>query len=367
MLPENIDDLFRDQLDGHETPPGDALWARLQALPPEAAPPADAPTERLDQLFQQGLNAHATPPGRALWERLEDEHLRPRKRRAAAWWPLALAAAVALLLVAGGAGLWLGFPWSSAPSNTVASQSKQAGQPALATRLPQTSTSGASVSRETNSTKGKAMAATKAATETHQMPIAGAIEKNPAAQATRSNSLASTAPKVRMAASGQSPRHPMSTTRQPDAAADHRSLVARTATQTANRPTPNYPTAADEQRPAIAPAVAVAPKIAPAAEIVPALPTIPAAASLASAGELITVDVRNGGNPAGRTTKTTSTALAAAEIIEERRGLGGRLLRQAGHLVRGERVSLAEVTGLPENLTLRATVAGRSVSKSIQL
>ena len=51
----------------------------------------------------------------------------------------------------------------------------------------------------------------------------------------------------------------------------------------------------------------------------------------------------------------------------ERRGLGNRLLQQAGHLVRGERLSLAEATGLPETLTLRATVAGRRIATSIRL
>jgi hypothetical protein len=57
----------------------------------------------------------------------------------------------------------------------------------------------------------------------------------------------------------------------------------------------------------------------------------------------------------------------ATEAPSERRRLGGRLLQQAGNLVRGERVSLAEVTGLPENVTVRATVAGHSLTKSIQL
>ena len=71
MLPDNIDDLFRDQLDGHATPPGPDLWARLQAQP-GAEPAAETPRpERLDQLFQQRLHTHATPPARELWERLE--------------------------------------------------------------------------------------------------------------------------------------------------------------------------------------------------------------------------------------------------------------------------------------------------------
>ena len=365
MLPENIDDLFRNNLDGHQTPPGDALWARLQALPADTAPPADAPAERLDQLFQQGLNAHATPPGRELWERLEDEHLRPRKRRALAWWPMALVAAVALLLVAGGAGLWLGLPWSNSQRGTVASQVKPNEQSATGTKLPKTNNPG--MTGKVNRTESTAVVTAKIPAETPHAATAGTIQKNPAAQATRPAGLASTAPKASMAASGPAWHHPMSTTRQPDATADHRSLVARTTPRTARRPAPIRTTAADERRPAqpTAPVVAAAPKPMPAAEIVPA-PQIPAA-SLASAGELITVDVRNGANPASRPAKTTSTALAAVDAPEQRRGLGGRLLHQAGNLVRGERVSLAEATGLPQNVTLRATVAGRSLTRSFQL
>jgi hypothetical protein len=63
----------------------------------------------------------------------------------------------------------------------------------------------------------------------------------------------------------------------------------------------------------------------------------------------------------------TSTMATTAEAPEERRRLGGRLLQQAGNLVRGERVSLAEAAGLPENVTVRATIAGRILTKSIQL
>ncbi|WP_141765668.1 hypothetical protein, partial [Hymenobacter coccineus] len=75
MLPENIDDLFRDGLDGHATPPDPALWARLADAADAAGAPPAADDARLDELFRTGLAAHATPPGRHLWERLEDEHL----------------------------------------------------------------------------------------------------------------------------------------------------------------------------------------------------------------------------------------------------------------------------------------------------
>ena len=355
MLPENIDDLFRNKLAGHVTPPGDDVWARLQAQPatgPSAEQPTEPHPERLDELFQKGLNTHPTPPRRELWERLEDEHLRPRQRRAAAWWPLALAAAVALLLVAGGAGLWLGFPFGNKTSN-MASHSPKRPQTTIQTTPENTPTAAA------NPTANAPQLATATPAGPSEKNLGNTPQKNTHVQATRSSNLASTASKARIFAPGQSPRHLKGTNRQPDAATDQPSLVARTTTPPALRPA--RPTAADEPR-NNAPAVAVATQPVPAPEIVPA-PLAPAP-SVASAGELITVDVRSG---AARPARTISSTLAEATAPDEPRRLGGRLLQQAGHLMRGERVSLAEVTGLPENVTLRATVGGRSVSKSIRL
>ena len=363
MPPEDIDDLFRNQLAGHETPPGDALWVRLNAAS-ASEPTTEAAAERLDQLFKKNLKTHVTPPSRELWERLEDEHLRPHQPRATAWWPVALAAAVALLLVAGGAGHWLGFPSSTTKLGTVARQGNQQPKAAAGSKqnLPTMPAINGSVAAEAppvSPTITDAPGAAYAVPNNQQPETRNQKPLFFVSQATRPAAFASTAPKAKVAAFGPLPRHPLGNSRQPDAAAEH-PLVARTAAQTAIRPA-----AADEQRPDTALAIAVAPKPIPAAEIVPAV-QMPAA-SLVSAGELITVDVRNGGNLASRPTKITTSTLAAANTPEERRGLGGRLLQQAGHLVRGERISLAEITGLPENLTLRATVAGRRVSKSIQL
>ncbi len=356
MSTDDIDDFFRQQLDGHATPPGDALWARLQAAPPAAdeLPAAD----RLDALFEKTLARHATPPPRALWERLEDEHLRPRKRRAAAWWPLALAAAVALLLVAGGAGLWLnaslkstrgGLATTAPPQRTLP---KGTGQWNTATPTP---------SAAENRTEAVAMIK---AGPSYQNPAAASpgrgFEKKQPARATRAGALASTAPK---AAATQPWRPRKGVAQQSDAAADQPRLVARTAAQPTPLPQPATP---DEglPQPAPAPAVALAtqPAPAPAAATAAALP----AAGLASAGELITVDVRSGAAGALRTTTPAVTALAAAGAPAERR-LGGRLLLQVGHLVRGERLSLTEATGLSRNLTLQATVGGHRLTKSIQL
>ncbi|WP_426059229.1 hypothetical protein [Hymenobacter sp. B1770] len=364
MSLENIDDLFRDKLDGHPTPPGDALWARLQAGPPAEPAPA-ATDERLDHLFQRGLNAHATPPSRELWERLEDEHLRPRKRRAAAWWPMALAAALALLLVAGGAGLWLGFPSSNSPSGNLATQQNRA-MPGQATPKPQAAPTAETPAPASASEQPAAVAATSPPAPT-TAPDAF-IQKNTTSQATRPSNLASTAPNARMSAPGQSPRHLLGINRQPDAAAEKAPLVARTSARPATLPARPRHAAADEPRPTTPPVVASLSKPASAAENVPT-PAAPAP-SLASTGELITVDVRNGNESATQPSKMASlaaTVAAASDAPEERRRLGGRLLQQAGHLVRGERVSLAEVAGLPENVTVRATVGGRTLTKSIQL
>ncbi|WP_460553506.1 hypothetical protein, partial [Hymenobacter daeguensis] len=339
------------------------------AGPAAGAPaPAEAPNaERLDQLFQAHLNAHISPPARELWERLEDEHLRPRKRRAAAWWPLALAAAIALLITAGGAGLWLGFPGGKTGADAVAVQGGHGttatiGQAATRAAAAQGAATNAEATAATKAVQAaaaaaqsrEAVAATTAARATENA-VSAPSQKNAAAQATHAVALASTAPKARKFAERQSPRHPLGSTRQPDVAAPSPSLVA--SALPAHTPAPAGNTAADEPRlhPAPAPVVAqTSPPAVPAPEIVPA-------------GTIITVDVRNGATPAARSIRTALAEVAAAEEPAERRGLGGRLLQQAGHLVRGERLSLAEATGLPENVTLRANIAGRRVSKSIQL
>ena len=370
MPPEDIDDLFRDQLAGHETPPGDDLWSRLNAAPMHE-PAAEAADARLDQLFQKGLNVHASIPAREIWERLEDEHLRPRKRQAAAWWPMALAAALALLLVAGGAGLWLGFPFNKSVNENVASQQPTRSNPAASAgkQLNKSAISGtadAATTHATEATVAAGNAPDAPALLTKTAPLV-ASQKNATAQATRHAELASTAPEARISAVGQSARHLTGTNRQPDAAANHLPLVARTLPRPA--PTPALLPAADEPR-TVAPTASIAataPKTIPAPEIVPATSAPTPTPSLATASTLITVEVRNGGSPANRLATTIGSAVASAEAPTERRGLGGRLLQQAGHLVRGERLSLAEATGLPENVTVRATIAGRSVSKSIQL
>jgi hypothetical protein len=55
MPPDNLDDLFRQQLGGHATPPGEDLQRRLAEL---------AEAERLDALFRTGLGSVASQPAR---------------------------------------------------------------------------------------------------------------------------------------------------------------------------------------------------------------------------------------------------------------------------------------------------------------
>ena len=375
MPPEDIDDLFRDQLAGHTTPPGHALWARLQA----AADAANAPTERLDERFRTALADHPTPPGRGLWERLEDEHLRPRQRRAATWWPVALAAALALLLVAGGAGLWRGFSSKSPKTDTVAATvpwgkkavSKSPGfpkSPGVSFRAAAAAT-GAAVAPTTGASDGPqphapaqlllGSAAPKPAVVT-MAAVSAARLNSSTRRATRLATRASSDSQPSVAAPGVLRRQSIAATRLPDAPPDQRPLLAQ-GSPSVPRP------ATDEQRygPTKPPVAAVAPLTTPANALVPAglLPAI----RLTSAAELITVDVRHGADPAARTANATVSGLAAVNAPDEPRRLGGRLLQQAAHLVRGERISLAEVTGLPETVTLRATLAGRSLTKSIRL
>ena len=375
MPPEDIDDLFRDQLAGHATPPGHALWARLHT----AADAPDAPTERLDERFRTALAGHPTPPGRGLWERLEDEHLRPRQRRTATWWPVALAAALALLLVAGGAGLWRGFSSKVPQTGTVAATApwgkksvhkspdfpKTTGESsraaAAATAAPVATTAGASDGPQPHAPAQLLLshAAPKPAVVTMAAVSAARLNFS-VRRATRLATRASSDPQPRVAAPGVPRRQSMAATRLPDATPDQRPLLA-------HGPAPVPRPATDERQysPAKPPMATVAPLTTPATALVPAglLPAI----RLTSAAELITVDVRHGADPAARAANTTASGLAAANVPGEPRRLGGRLLQQAGHLVRGERVSLAEVTGLPENVTLRATLAGRSLTKSIRL
>lgn len=369
MNPENIDDLFRRRLEGHETPPDAALWARLAA---------GTPTETaVDEVFQAGLNGHASPVRRELWERLEDEHLRPRQRRAVAFWPLALAAVLALLVVAGGAGLWLkgrvpvgaGGPRVALGSGKAANAGKvgiaiTAGAARVAAGSGETSpataadavAAGPAIVLATTATGAETAAAApahdpKAATLAAVLPsrkartnavtdsepaFAVISEKNRTAQATR----------PRRAASGASGN-------------GENGLAARPA------PTSEAP------QPAVA--LAPIPSRPDATGGNSALPTATPAPDLASSAGLIEVDVRSGGAlpRAGQAAEASPAAgRAVAQVRHGNRAgriLGG-LLRQAGNLAQGQPLSLTDAAGLgPQTLTLEARLGQRTVSKSIQL
>ncbi|MGI4822360.1 MAG: hypothetical protein ACRYFV_14210 [Janthinobacterium lividum] len=361
MLPEDIDDLFRQKLDGHATPPGDDLWARLQL-------PADD-KEPLDTLFRDGLNAHATQPRRELWERLEDEHLRPqpRKRRVAAWWQYSAAAVLLLMLLAGGAGLWRGGYLSPATGNIAVTKSAHQSGP-ITGRAPLADVHKA----EPNSINAEEQAIVQVAPATNQ-PRAGApptaFEKNKkyfSGQATASAASTSNTP----IATTTRPRRAATT---PQVAAGHRTLgqqpdaVAGQLASAGGRKTPASQHLGSSQ---VVPATAVAANHSDKADA-PTLALAPSPAKTDASFDVIEVDVRRGPDGSRSASPVAPAVVAVAEVAptpahRPRLRLGG-LLRQADRLVHGEGVNLAEATGLPEAVTLQARLGGRLVSKTIQL
>ncbi|MDO7873875.1 hypothetical protein Q5H93_03955 [Hymenobacter sp. ASUV-10] len=346
MLPEDIDALFRNQLDGHQSPPSDDLWARLQAhaqpAPEAGATPAApaAETNQLDELFRARLSQHTISPPRELWERLEDEHLRPRKRRAAAWWPMAMAAAVALLLLVGGGLLWQGMPGLRSGTGSVARVNTSGTTPATSGR-PAASAADAAV------TTAEAPTNLAAAAENEK------VEKNIAAQATGADQLSSSAPE------GQGPatRHPATRFGQSarTAPASYATLAPGGARQSgptapAHAATAHHlPTTGVQQ---VAP-VPVEPAVA---QVTPA----PAPAS----AEVIEVEVRRGGSPA--VAVAAAPAADGDDAPEASRRLG-RLFQRATGAVRLAKDGLAAAQNLPDNLTVQARLGNHTLSKTIEL
>jgi hypothetical protein len=362
MHPEDIDDLFRQKLDGHATPPGDDLWARLEL------PAADK--EPLDTLFRDGLNHHATPPRRELWERLEDEHLRPqprRKRPVAAWWQYSAAAVLLLMLLVGGAGLWRGGYLNRTGANIAATKpAYQSGQ--VANNIPQTDAAKA----ESNTANNEALVIAQA-TPTKGGSTTGAseadIEKNkkylvsqataPVAS-TSSTPIATTTRPRRTATTPQVAGSHRTLGQQPDAAADQLATNG-------GRKTPTGQQLGSSQ-------VARATTVAPATHDKVESPALALAANPTKADatpEIIEVDVRRGPDGSRSASPVVPAVVAVAEVTptparRPRLRLGG-LLRQADHLVHGEGVNLAEATGLPETVTVQARLGGHLISKTIQL
>jgi hypothetical protein len=324
MNSEDIDDLFRQKLDGHASPPSDDLWARLE-LPGAATEPEAEP---LDTLFRAGLHGHATPPRRELWERLEDEHLRPQpRRRVAAWRRYSAAAVLLLLLLAGGAGLWRGAVGPKA--NNVATTRP-------ATKPPLPAHAAPAIPRDL---APAAHTATTAAPQADQTLARAATtsKKNQQFFSTQA-----TAPQVATSST------PMATTTQPRRAA------------TAGRAAGSH-----RQRPdAAAAQLATTGKRRPAGQPQPT--PAPTLAVATPAADIIEVEVRRGPAPALVAPPALVAAADAAPTRRPRLRLGG-LLRQADRLVHGESVNLAEATDLPETVTVQARLGGRLLSKTIQL
>ena len=352
MLPNAIDDLFRNQLNDHATPPGEDLWARLAAglaAEKEVPAPADA---AVDAAFRAGLGQHASPVRRELWERLEDEHLRPRPRRAAGFWPLALAAVIALLVVAGGAGVWLRGGQPAGP-----------GGPAVA--------SGGRTSSATNPKRARPNATRNTAAATAATVAAPALAAS-TAPAGPALAAGPDRPQQRAGVGPTQGRPPVSEKMWAAQATRRRQAASSALTGTENglaaRPAP--------ANPAPQTAAALVPTARPDAAG-PALASTPVPApDLASPAGTIEVEVRPGGQQARASQSALAAANAPADQPSAETDRPGRrtgrvlagLLRQAGHLVQGQALSLAEATGHPtQTLTLNARLAGRSLSKSIQL
>lgn len=328
---DNLDDLFRQQLGQHASPPGPDLQRRLAEL---------AEAERLDALFRTGLGGHASQPRRELWERLEDEHLRPqpqRRRRVVAWWQLSAAAVLLLALLAG--GLWQGGYWqqpdglASRPRRTAPGDARP-GKGPVAPGL-------ASQPQAASPTLAQA-----AAPQAVAQPTTALAEKKPksfSGQATArttsssSPSIATTIRPRRAATANRAVKSAQSLRQQPDAATGQLATTGRR----------NSP---------------VSQSLPPTPEV-PATRPSPPLVAMTSPAEVVEVEVRRGAEPS-----RPAPVVAAAEPAPSRRPrlrLSG-LLRQADHLVHGEPVSLAEATGLAETVTVQARFGGRVVSKTVQ-
>lgn len=334
MPSDNLDDLFRQQLGQHATPPSADLARRLAEL---------AEAERLDTLFRTGLAGHASQPRRAVWERLEDEHLHPTRprRRVVAWWQLSAAAVLLVSLLAGGL-LWRGGRLAQ-PGGQLATHG-----PARSTTTSQVPVAPPQVAA------GAAHATVDISTDSQlvaqtQIVDTKKVKKISASQATApgllpsSPPIATTTPAHRPAAAGQA----ASGYHRPHRALD---AVPGPLASAGGQPTP-------------------AGQAAPGSE---ALPTSPAhgptllATAMTSEPEIVEVEVRRGSAPASPSPTAVLASVTPDPPPRRRLRLGG-LLRQADHLVHGEPVSLAEVTGLAETVTVQARLGGRTLSRTIRL
>jgi hypothetical protein len=340
MPSDNLDDLFRQHLGGHATPPGADLQRRLAEL---------AEAERLDTLFRTGLEGHASQPRRAVWERLEDEHLHPgqRRRRVVAWWQLSAAAVLLLTLLAGGL-LWrsgrVAQPSGELATNRLASPAAGRGPaPATPAETSAATTPAAGAAIE-HSAANQAIAKTSFGTEEKN-------RKSLASQATAPGHLPSSPPIATTTPAGRA------ATASRAASGYHRSPRSLDATASQLASTGGRKSPASQPVPATAVASATTPAASPGL----------VAATMTTTPEVVEVEVRHGAAPAQPAAVLASVAAPEPAARPRRRLRLGGLLRQADHLVHGEPVSLAEATGLAETVTVQARLGGRTVSRTIQL
>ena len=284
--------------------------------------------EDIDQLFRERLAGHAPTPPAFVWAEIEAEIQPAKKRRPVMW---LAAAAVALLTLLGGA--W----WILTGSGL-----NSAGRPELAATAPARPAAPAS--------EVAPATAAEAAESTNPTPA----EKKMLAQATPAPAPSSSPTE----AIGAAPAH------QPAA------VVATTTPASVARPGGVQPDPTPDRRPLApaAPVASVASANVPASvnsltSTATSLPTTVAPKALTRPASLPTHTVALTG-PIEVDVRPATEAPAPVET-DRRPGLVS-LLRQAGKVVKGERLSLTEA-GLPESVTVQARLAGHTLTKVIQL
>ncbi|RSK49931.1 hypothetical protein [Hymenobacter rigui] len=266
--------------------------------------------EDIDKLFRDKLADHAPIPPAFLWAEIEAE-IQPRKRRPVLW---LAAASVALLALLG--GLWWTMQNGAGLSN---------GRPELAATTPRRSAAPA----VENISRSQATPAPASPSSPSEAP---ANEPTTA--------VATAVPTVKTPSEGVQP-DPVLAARRPSRprASASRQNVAQVATTA----------------PAPARSLGTSPEQPAAEQQLPqelSRPTELPAHTVALTGP-IEVEVR------------PAAAAAAPEAPAHRPRLVS-LLRQARNVVQGEKVSLT-AAGLPESVTVQARLAGRTLTKVIQL
>ncbi|AHJ97880.1 hypothetical protein [Hymenobacter swuensis] len=275
--------------------------------------------EDIDQLFRDRLADHAPTPPAFVWDAIEAE-IQPRKRRPAMW---LAAAAVALFTLLGGA-------WWVLTGGTGSS----AGRPEMA----------ATTTRPASATPARPTPA----------PAELNSEKNTLAQAT------------------PSPASPSSPTEAPATAPA--AVVATTTPASEARSAGVQPDPAPASRRISRPRASEPQQLAVAASLPGAEPRITAQSFAESAISRPELPLAQPTEPPARTVAFTgpievevrNATEAPAPVVPAHRPRLVSLLRQARNVVQGEKVSLT-AAGLPETVTVQARLAGRTLTKVIQL